>query len=117
MARNPPACPDEKRSLGENLVNNRWIPCSAQVRLPRKPECDSISIVLKFRLGSAGEPNLCSHCYCVPYMKRPANNQVIDINLSVIDMDFLYQFNLRLHHFPVFLNVKKNRQKKQFYKS
>ena len=32
---------------------------------------------VKFRLGSAGEPTLCSHCYSVPYMKIPANNQVI----------------------------------------
>ena len=32
---------------------------------------------LKFRLGSAGEPTVCSHCYPVPYMKIPANNQVI----------------------------------------
>ena len=30
-----------------------------------------------FRLGSAGEPTICSHCYSVPYMKIPANNQVI----------------------------------------
>ena len=29
----------------------------------RKPECDSISFVMKFRLGSAGEPMECSHCY------------------------------------------------------
>ena len=33
--------------------------------------------VLKFRLGSANEPNVSSHCYSVPYMKIPANNQVI----------------------------------------
>ena len=33
VARNPPACPAEKRSLGENLVNDRQISCSAQVRL------------------------------------------------------------------------------------
>ena len=32
---------------------------------------------VKFRLGSAGEPTICSHCYSVPYMKIPANNQVI----------------------------------------
>ena len=32
----------------------------------------------------------------------------IDITLSIIDVDFLYQFNLRLHHFSVvFFNVKK----------
>ena len=33
--------------------------------------------VLKFRLGSANELNVSSHCYSVPYMKIPANNQVI----------------------------------------
>ena len=32
---------------------------------------------MKFRLGSAGEPTICSHCYSVPYMKIPANNQVL----------------------------------------
>ena len=32
---------------------------------------------VKFRLGSAGEQTICSHCYSVPYMKIPANNQVI----------------------------------------
>ena len=29
-----------------------------------------------------------------------------DIILSIIDIDFLYQFNLRLHHFSVYFNVK-----------
>ena len=33
-------------------------------------------LCVKFRLGSAGEPTICSHCYSVPYMKIPANNQV-----------------------------------------
>ena len=33
MARNPPTCPAEKRSLGENLVNDGRMWCSAQVRL------------------------------------------------------------------------------------
>ena len=32
---------------------------------------------VKFRLESAGEPTICSHCYSVPYMKIPANNQVL----------------------------------------
>ena len=32
---------------------------------------------MKFRLGLAGEPNVCSHCYSVPYMKIPANTHVI----------------------------------------
>ena len=77
MARNPPACPAEKRSLGENLVTDWRMSCSAQVRLRTEAGRDSISFVLKFRLGSAGEPNICSHCYSVPYMKIPANNQVI----------------------------------------
>ena len=33
------------------------------------------------RLGSAGEPTICSHCYSVPYMKIPANNQVLIIKI------------------------------------
>ena len=33
VARNPPACPAEKRSLGENLVTDRWLPCYVQMRL------------------------------------------------------------------------------------
>ena len=33
VARNPPACPAEKRSLSENLVTVWRIPCSGQVRL------------------------------------------------------------------------------------
>ena len=33
-------------------------------------------LCVKFRLGLAGEPTICSHCYSVPYMKIPANNQV-----------------------------------------
>ena len=49
----------------------------------RKPEWDSISFVMKFRLGLAGESNVCSHCYSVPYMKIPANNQVILLKLYV----------------------------------
>ena len=44
MARNPPTCPAEKRSLGENLVNDRWIQCSAQVRMGSGAEGDSISL-------------------------------------------------------------------------
>ena len=44
MARNPPTCPAEKRSLGENLVNDRWIQCSAQVRLRTERKGDSISL-------------------------------------------------------------------------
>ena len=37
-------------------------------------------LCVKFRLGSAGEPTICSHCYSVPYMKIPANNQVLVIH-------------------------------------
>ena len=33
-------------------------------------------LCVKYHLGSAGEPTICSHCYSVPYMKIPANNQV-----------------------------------------
>ena len=73
VAGNPPACPAEKRSLGENLVTDRQMPCSAHVRL-----CTEAGMWLNFDcLGSAGEPNICSHCYAVPYMMVPANNQVI----------------------------------------
>ena len=75
MARNPPACPAEKRSLGENLVNDRRNP--AQVRLRTETGMWLNFIVLKFRLGSASEPNLCSHCCSVPYMEIPAKDQVM----------------------------------------
>ena len=44
MARNPPTCPAEKRSLGENLVNDWGMWCSAQVRLRMDHEGDSISL-------------------------------------------------------------------------
>ena len=46
-------------------VNNRRIPCSAQVRMPTEAGMWLSFIVLKFRLGSASEPNVCSHCYDV----------------------------------------------------
>ena len=41
--------------------------CRALLRCgcARKPECDSMLFVLKFRLGSAGEQNICSHCHDV----------------------------------------------------
>ena len=76
MARNPPTYPAETRSLGENLVNDRWIWCSAQVRLLGEWKGDSISVF------ETGEPTICSHCYSVPYMKIPANNQVIEIKMT-----------------------------------
>ena len=76
MARNPPTCPAEKRSLGENLVNDGQMWCSAQVRLRKDARGDSISLCEI----SAGEPTICSHCYSVPYMKIPANNQVFFIH-------------------------------------
>ena len=44
MARNPPTCPVEKRSLGENLVNDGRMWCSAQVRLRKDVRGDSISL-------------------------------------------------------------------------
>ena len=44
VARNPPTCPAEKRSLAENLMNDRWIECSAQVRLRTEWKGDSISL-------------------------------------------------------------------------
>ena len=75
MAKNPPACPAEKRSLGENLVNDRRNP--AQLRLRAENGMSLNFIVLKFRLGSPSEPNVCSHCYSVPYMKISAKNQVM----------------------------------------
>ena len=74
MARNPPACP-AKRSLGENLVNVRRKP--VQVWLCTENGMRLNFIVWKFRLGSASEPNVCSHCYDVPHMKILAKNQVI----------------------------------------
>ena len=43
MARNPPTCPAEKRSLGENLVNDGRMWCSAQVRLRKDVRGNSIS--------------------------------------------------------------------------
>ena len=44
MARNPPSCPAEKRSLGENLVNDGRMWCSAQVQLLMDVREDSISL-------------------------------------------------------------------------
>ena len=44
MARNPPTCPAEKRSLGKNLVNDLGMWCSAQVRLRMDRVGDSISL-------------------------------------------------------------------------
>ena len=73
VARNPPTCPTEKRSLGENLVNDGRMWCSAQVRIDKWTQFHCV----KFRLESAGEPTICSHCYSVPYMKIPVNNQVM----------------------------------------
>ena len=76
MARNPPTCPTEKRSLGENLVTDKRMTCSAHVRLRTKAGRGLNFLCYKhFRLGLAGEPNICSHCYDDLYMKMPANNQ------------------------------------------
>ena len=38
---------------------------------------------LKFHLGSAGEPTVCSHWYSVPYMKIPANNHAGNFNHGI----------------------------------
>ena len=46
-------------------VTDWRMPCYAQVRL--RTEAGSLNFIclLEFRLGSAGEPNVCSHCYNV----------------------------------------------------
>ena len=75
MARNPPTCPAEKRSVGENLVNDGQMWCSAQVRLRMDVREDSISLC---------EISPLSHCYSIPYMKIPANNQVFLVNFSCL---------------------------------
>ena len=46
MARNPPACPAEKRSLIENLVTDRRMPCYAQARLHSEARRVSIWFVV-----------------------------------------------------------------------
>ena len=76
VARNPPAWPGEKRSLSENLVNDRRIPNPAQVRLRTETGMWLNFIVLKFRLGSASEPNVCSHCYSVPWTGFPQGREI-----------------------------------------
>ena len=69
MARNPPTCPAEKRSLGENLV--KIGECGALCRCGCAWTVKGTQFhCVKFRLGSAGEPTICSHCYSVPYMKK-----------------------------------------------
>ena len=96
MARNPPTYPAVKRSLDENLVNERRIWCSAQVRLLVDRKGDSISL-FEIRLGSAGEPTICSHCYSVPYMKKTANNQVMLLLENLKKCLFLlFIFDLRI---------------------
>ena len=63
---------------GENLVTDERMPCSAQVWLRMEARRGpNFLLFWNFRLGSASEPNICSHCYSMPYMKRQANNQVI----------------------------------------
>ena len=44
VARNPTTCPAAKRWLGENLVNDGRMWCSAQVRLRMDVRGDSISL-------------------------------------------------------------------------
>ena len=105
MARNPPACPAEKRSLGENIVNDRRIPNPAQVRTAAHGD-RNVTPFHCFEISPgnfASEPNVCSHCYSVPYMKIPANNQVIliidfggisgEIVLRWIPQDFILIIN------------------------
>ena len=58
--------PAEKRLLGKNLVNDRRILNPPQVWLRMETGMWLNFIVLKFRLGSASVPNVCSHCYSVP---------------------------------------------------
>ena len=55
VARNPPTCPAEKRSLGENLVNDRWIECSAQVRLCTERKGDSILFEISPGIGQRAD--------------------------------------------------------------
>ena len=47
------------------VVNDRRTPCSAQVWMRTEAGMWLNFIVLKFRLGSASEPNVCSQCYDV----------------------------------------------------
>ena len=59
---------------------NRSDKLADAVLCARKPEGVSISFVFKFRLGSAGEPNVCSHCYDVL-------NEAINLNfLGLFDV-------------------------------
>ena len=86
MARNPPTCPAEKRSLGKNL--DRWVDamlCAGAV-VHGSWKKSQFPFVVQFRLGSAGVPNICSPCYTMPYMKIPANNQVIFVIYIMIVM-------------------------------
>ena len=63
---------------GENLVTDEQMSCSAQVWLRMEARRGpNFLLFWNFRLGSASAPNICSRCYSMPYMKRPANNQVI----------------------------------------
>ena len=72
-------------------------------------------LCVKFRLGSTGEPTICSHCYSVPYMKIPANNQVfiscdqaaLRTLLSVcppVRLPHLFTRGLRVLSLPVSVN-------------
>ena len=85
VAENPPTISAKEEiawnmSLGENLERtqggspqepHRWS-CVLKTKLVAKILCYVI-----FCLRSAGEPNVCSYCYSMPYMKIPAINQVI----------------------------------------
>ena len=57
-------------------------------------------LCVKFRLGSAGEPTICSHCYSVAYMKIPANNQVLFMQITFSNAFSLMkidEFQLKFH--------------------
>ena len=84
VAKNLPTCPAEKRSLGENLVTDVQMPCSTQERLCTEGGRGLNFLCFEnFDLGLADEPNICSHCYSMPYMKIPANNQVIIMGMQI----------------------------------
>ena len=70
-------------SLGENLVRiGRKTARVAQVQLHTEDGSScKIHLFWNFRLGSAAEANICSHCYSVSYMKIPAIDEVIFLPL------------------------------------
>ena len=78
----------ERSSSGQEPTH---LPCWEEVARRKSSErwADVVLCAgVKFRLGSAGEPTICSHCYSVPYMKIPANNQVLSFRFRE-DIGFL----------------------------